>query len=65
LPLAVDLPIPTGDPDIGAFILVMGLGFAIGTVGHIYKSKTAVATGIALIFLATLGLPLLLHFGGD
>jgi ABC-type Mn2+/Zn2+ transport system permease subunit len=65
LPFGIDLPIPTGDPDIGAFILVMGLGFVIGTAGHVYKSKTAVATGIALIFMATIGLPLILHFGGD
>ena len=51
-------PVPTGDPNLSAFIAVMFAGFCIGVFGHIYKSKTAVATGIALIFLATLGLPL-------
>jgi hypothetical protein len=65
MPLAIDLPVPTGDPDISAFIAVMAIGFVIGVGGHIYKSKTAVATGIALIFLATVGLPLLTHFGGE
>ena len=65
MPFAIDLPVPSGDPDVSAFILVMGIGFVIGIGGHIYKSKTAVATGIALIFMATVGLPFILHFGGD
>jgi hypothetical protein len=63
--VAIDLPIPTGDPDISAFIAIMAAGFIIGTAGHVYRSKTAIATGIALIFLATVGLPFVLHFGGD
>ena len=32
--------------------------FVIGVAGHIYKSRTAVATGIGMIFVATLLLPL-------
>jgi hypothetical protein len=36
----------------------MAVGFVVGAVGHVYKSKTLVATGIGLIFMATLGLPL-------
>jgi len=46
------------DPDPLPFIALMGLGFVIGVAGHIYKSRTAVATGIGMIFLATLLLPL-------
>ncbi len=42
------------------FIGLMALGFLVGTIGHVYKSKGLIATGIALIFLATLLLPLLL-----
>jgi len=44
------------------FIALMGLGFVIGVGGHIYKSRTAVAAGIGIIFVATL-LPLGLYVG--
>ena len=40
------------------FIVLLGLGFLIGTIGHIYKSKTLVAAGILLIFAATVFLPI-------
>ncbi len=40
------------------FIVLLGLGFLIGTLGHIYKSKTLVAAGILLIFAATVFLPI-------
>jgi hypothetical protein len=46
------------DPDPLPFIALMGLGFVIGVSGHIYKSRTAVVTGIGMIFVATLLLPL-------
>ena len=46
------------DPDPLPFIALMGLGFVIGVTGHVYKSRTAVATGIGMIFVATLLLPL-------
>ena len=46
------------DPDPLPFIALMGLGFVIGIAGHIYKSRTAVATGIGMILVATLLLPL-------
>ena len=49
------------DPQPGPFIAVMALGFLIGTAGHVYKSKTMIATGIGMVFLATLGLPLALY----
>jgi hypothetical protein len=42
------------------FIALMGLGFVIGVAGHIYKSRTAIAAGIGIIFVATL-LPLGLY----
>jgi hypothetical protein len=50
-PVAVD-PLP--------FIALMGLGFVIGIAGHLYRSNTAVAAGIGIIFVATL-LPLGLY----
>jgi hypothetical protein len=52
VPLAAFAPSPT------PFVVLMALGFLIGAAGHVYKSKTLIATGIGLIFMATLGLPL-------
>ncbi len=52
---------PVSDPSPLPFMLLMGLGFLIGVAGHVYKSKTAVATGIGMIFLATLLLPVGLY----
>jgi len=42
------------------FIALMGLGFLVGVVGHVYRSRPLVATGIGLVFIATLLLPLAL-----
>ncbi len=39
-------------------IVLLGLGFLIGTIGHIVKSKTLIAAGILLIFAATIFVPL-------
>jgi hypothetical protein len=50
--LAAFAPSPT------PFVVLMGVGFLVGSIGHVYKSKTLIATGIGLIFMATLGLPL-------
>jgi ethanolamine ammonia-lyase large subunit len=46
------------DPSPTPFIVLMAIGFLIGGVGHLYESKALIATGIGLIFMATLGLPL-------
>ena len=43
------------------FIVLMALGFLVGTAGHVYGSKFAIGLGIAMVFAATLLLPLLLH----
>ena len=53
------------DASPGPFIALMALGFLIGTAGHVYKSTTAIMIGIALIFMATLGLPLAIYLGSD
>ena len=39
------------------FLVLLGLGFLIGTVGHIVKARTLQAAGILLIFAATIFLP--------
>jgi hypothetical protein len=43
------------------FIVLMALGFTIGITGHIYRSRPLIATGIGMIFIATLLLPLALY----
>jgi hypothetical protein len=49
------------EPSPLPFIALMALGFLIGIGGHVYKSRTAIATGIGMIFTATLLLPLGLY----
>jgi hypothetical protein len=49
------------DPSPLPFIALMALGFLVGAAGHLYGSKAAIATGIGMIFLATVGLPLGLY----
>ena len=58
------MPVAAFDPSPAPFIALMALGFLVGVTGHVYKSKTLIATGIGLIFLATLGLPLGLYLSG-
>jgi hypothetical protein len=43
------------------YIALMGLGFVVGTAGHVVRSKALVAAGILMIFLATVLLPLSAH----
>jgi hypothetical protein len=45
---------------ISPYLTLMLVGFVLGAVGHLYKSRLIVAIGIAMIFLATLLLPLAL-----
>ena len=49
------------EPDPLPFVILMGVGFLVGIGGHVYQSKTAIATGIGMIFLATILLPLGLY----
>ena len=43
------------------FIIVFGLGFVLGAFGHLIKSRALVAVGVAMIFLSTVLIPLVLH----
>jgi hypothetical protein len=52
------VPLAAFDPSPTPFVVLMGVGFLVGTIGHVYKSKALIATGIGLIFMATLALPL-------
>jgi hypothetical protein len=55
-----DGPGHSGDFEVSPtfFLVLLGLGFVIGTFGHIVKSRTLVAAGVLLIFAATVFLPI-------
>jgi hypothetical protein len=40
------------------------LGFLVGIGGHLYGSKTAILTGIGLVLLGSVGLPVALYLSG-
>ncbi|HET8672715.1 MAG TPA: hypothetical protein VFL87_03705 [Thermoleophilaceae bacterium] len=64
LPLG-DLPaLPSQDvaTDPKRYLILLGVGFVIAVLGHMTRTKTLVAAGVALIFLATVLLPLYYHF---
>jgi hypothetical protein len=52
-------------PEFGAnptpFVLMMAAGFVVAVAGHVVRSRSLVAFGIGLIFLATFLLPLLVN----
>jgi len=60
---------PGGGPDTSEgfrispnlFILMLGLGFLLGSFGHLFRSRTMVAAGILLIFLSTVLIPVALQ----
>jgi hypothetical protein len=57
--------VPKGDPNLTVFIVIMLLGFVVGTYGHIAKNRALIITGIVMIFSATVVLPLLIFRGGE
>ena len=52
--------VPNWNPSPGVFIALMALGFLVGTAGHVYKSNFTIGLGIAMVFTATILLPLLI-----
>ena len=56
------LPEQTGDFQVSptAFIILFGIGFAVGTLGHIFRVRLLVGLGVTLVMLATVLLPLAL-----
>jgi hypothetical protein len=59
--LALSLDTSPYDVSPRAYIALMGIGFIVGTAGHVIKSKPVVAAGVLMIFLATVLLPLAAH----
>jgi hypothetical protein len=53
-------PDQRGDFEISPsfFIVLLLLGFVIGTFGHLIKSRTLVAAGVILVFAATVFIPI-------
>ena len=51
-------PEPSFGHDPKTYVALMLIGFVIGILGHIFRSRTFVAVGIGLIFLGTFLLPL-------
>ena len=65
--LADVLPIPRNfefSPDPGPYIAIFGIGFMVAIVGHISQSKWLIATGLIMIFMSTVLLPLGIYLGG-
>jgi hypothetical protein len=56
-------PDQSGDFEVSPsfLIVLLALGFVIGTVGHIVKSRTLVAAGVVLVFAATIFIPVALN----
>jgi hypothetical protein len=50
LALAESSPLP--------LIALVVLGFLVGATGHLYRSRSAIVTGIGLILLGTIAVPL-------
>jgi hypothetical protein len=50
------------DPD--PYIAMMLAGFAVGVFGYLYGSRFIVGIGVAIVFVATLFLPLALNVFG-
>ena len=57
------LPDPSARTDPGPYIALFRIGFLLGVFGHLFRSKTMVATGVALIVMATIVLPLIAFSG--
>jgi hypothetical protein len=49
------------EPSPVPLLILIGLGFLVGVCGHVVRSRTAIVTGIGLIFLGSLLLPLLVY----
>lgn len=64
LPLGTLPGLPSQDvgTDPKRYVILLAIGFVVAVLGHMTKTKTLIATGVALIFLATFILPLWFHF---
>jgi hypothetical protein len=49
----------------GPYVALMMVGFAVGVLGHLSRSKWLITIGIVIIFCAALAFPLALNLQGD
>jgi hypothetical protein len=56
------LPSEDAATDPKRYLILLGVGFIVAVIGHLTRTKTLIAAGLALIFLATFALPLYFHF---
>ena len=58
-----ELPGPRGGFEVSPafFIVLFGMGFAIGVLGHLFRSRALVAAGVILVLLATVLIPVYLQ----
>jgi hypothetical protein len=64
LPLGALPGLPSQDEatDPKRYLILLGIGFAVALLGHLTRTRTLIATGLGLVFLATFLLPLYFHF---
>lgn len=55
----LSLPVGLLPHSPGPYIALMLIGFAVGILGHLTRSRWLIASGVALIFLGALLFPLL------
>jgi sulfite exporter TauE/SafE len=55
------LPDPKFGTDPGPYLTLLVVGFVVGALGHLFRSKTIVASGIIMIVAATILLPVMLQ----
>ncbi len=60
MPVAAILP-----ESIGPYVSLMMIGFAIGILGHLTRSRWLIAMGIIIVFLAATAFPLALNVFSD
>ncbi len=51
------------ETDPAPYLILFGVGFLLGALGHLTQTKTLIALGVAMVFLATLILPLVYALG--
>ncbi|HET8672019.1 MAG TPA: hypothetical protein VFL87_00160 [Thermoleophilaceae bacterium] len=58
---APDLPSLDLSTNPKPYLILAAIGFALALIGHMSRTKTLIAAGLGLIFLASFALPLYLH----
>lgn len=49
----------------GPYMALMLIGFAVGILGHLFRLRLMIVTGIIMIFLATVAFPLAINLSRE